>query len=149
MPENQPLEVFFTHIKRAMHHYTLNEEKVQTPELRIFPYPQFTIKGYVNLNILVLILLISCFPYLIYRTGTNFQGIGYNQESEFKWSAKNADCLVRGRALFFGQESQVKRNFKTAFQNLEFNVQDCSTNDFQTTMDSGIPCPFILKQLKA
>jgi hypothetical protein len=145
MPENQPLEVFLTHIKRAMHHYTLlfnyapkEKRVVQTPELRIFPCPQFTIIGYVNFNTLVMTLLILRYTFLFYRNGTNVQGIGYNPEFEFKWSPKHADCLVRGRALFFGQDSDVKRGFKTAFLNLEFNVQDCSKNNLQTTMDSGI-----------
>jgi hypothetical protein len=50
MTENQPLEVFLTHIKRAMHHYMLTKKAAQTPELRIFPCPKFTVVGYVSLK---------------------------------------------------------------------------------------------------
>jgi hypothetical protein len=78
---------------------------------------------------------------LIFSDELKIKNDEYDPEEEpdkrFEWLPKTNDRLVRGRALFFGKNSKLLKNFKTAFINLEFKVEECHRTKLMETMVSG------------
>jgi len=54
----------------------------------------------------------------------------------YEWTSSNNNSSTRGRALFFGRQSNIKRDLITAFINLGFQIKDCKT-EIETTLDSS------------